>query len=94
MSRIYFTSKRGNIPRERVDPWKHEDRPSPGCESQLLSRTLRCGDHDRTVSGVRIVNGINKYVTETSEEIPVASVENRGTAKLVAKAQTTTQSLL
>ena len=40
---------------------------------------------DRTVSWVRIVNGINKYVTETSEEIPVASVENRGTGKLVAK---------
>ena len=30
---------------------------------------------DRTVSSVRIVNGIHKYVTETSEEIPVASVE-------------------
>ena len=28
---------------------------------------------DRTVSWVRIVNGINKYVTETSEEILVAS---------------------
>ena len=36
---------------------------------------------------VRIVNGINKYVTETSEEIPVASVENRGTGKPVAKAK-------
>ena len=42
---------------------------------------------DRTVSWVRIVNGINKYVTETSEEIPVASVENRETGKLVAKAK-------
>ena len=42
---------------------------------------------DRTVSWDRIVNGINKYVTETSEEIPVASVENRGTGKLVAKAK-------
>ena len=42
---------------------------------------------DRTVSWVRIVNGINKYVTETSEEIPTASVENRGTGKLVAKAK-------
>ena len=42
---------------------------------------------DRTVSWVRIVNGINKYVTETSEEIPVASVENRGTGKPVAKAE-------
>ena len=79
-------------PRERVDSWKHEDRPSLGCESLLSSRTLRCGDHDRslfrdrTVSWVRIVNGINKYVTETSEEIPVASVGNRGAVKPVAKA--------
>ena len=42
---------------------------------------------DRTVSWVRVVDGINKYVTETSEEIPVASVENRGTRKPVAKAR-------
>ena len=42
---------------------------------------------DRTVSWVRIVNGINKHVTETSEEILVASVENRGTGKPVAKAK-------
>ena len=42
---------------------------------------------DRTVSCVRIVNGINKHVTETLEEIPVASVENRGTGKPVAKAK-------
>ena len=41
---------------------------------------------DRTVSGVRIVNGINKYVTETSEEILVTSVENRGVWKPVVKA--------
>ena len=45
---------------------------------------------DRTVPWVRIVNAINKNVTETSEEIPFASVENRGTGKLVAKGQTTT----
>ena len=42
---------------------------------------------DRTVSWVRIVNGISKYVTETSEEVPVTSVENRGTGKPVAKAK-------
>ena len=41
----------------------------------------------RTVSWVRIVNGINKYVTETSEEVSVASVDNRGTGKPVAKAK-------
>ena len=41
---------------------------------------------DRTVSWVRIVNGINKYVTETSEEILVASVGDRSTGKPVEKA--------
>ena len=33
------------------------------------------------------MNKINKYVTETSKEIPVADVENRGAGKLVAKAK-------
>ena len=42
---------------------------------------------DRTVSWVRILNGINKYVTETSEEIPVESVEYVRTRKPVAKAK-------
>ena len=42
---------------------------------------------DRTVSWVRIVNGINKYVTETSGEILVANVENRGAGKPLAKAK-------
>ena len=42
---------------------------------------------DRTVSWVRIVNGINKYVTETSKEILVANVENRGAGKPLAKAK-------
>ena len=37
---------------------------------------------DRTVPWVRIVNGIVKYVTETSEEIPVASVENHDQSRL------------
>ena len=41
---------------------------------------------DRTVSWVRILKGINKHVTETAEEILIASFENRGTGKLVAKA--------
>ena len=43
---------------------------------------------DRTVSWVRIVNGINSYVTETSEEILVESIELVRTGKLVAKAKT------
>ena len=40
---------------------------------------------DRTVSWVRIVKGINKYVTETSENISLASVKLRVPGKLVAK---------
>ena len=47
MSRVHLTPKWGNIPRERVDSWNHKDRPSPGCEGLLTSRTLRCWDHDR-----------------------------------------------
>ena len=46
---------------------------------------------DRTVSWVRIVNGINKYVTETSEEIPIASVENGGTRETCREGKTTTK---
>ena len=42
---------------------------------------------DRTCSWVRIVNGINKDVTGTSEEIVVASVGKRSTGQLVAKAR-------
>ena len=42
---------------------------------------------DRTVSWGRIVDGINKYVTETSEEILSASVGHRGTGKPVANAK-------
>ena len=40
---------------------------------------------DRTSSWVRIVNGINKYVAETSEEILVASVGKRSTGQPAAK---------
>ena len=38
------------------------------------------------MSWVRVVNGIDKYVTETSEEIPVESIELVRTWTLVAKA--------
>ena len=42
---------------------------------------------DRTVSSYRIVNGINKYVTDASETISLESVEHRVTGNLVAKAR-------
>ena len=43
---------------------------------------------DRTVSWVRILNGINKYVTETTEKTPTENVELFiSTGKFVAKAK-------
>ena len=42
---------------------------------------------DQTVSWVRIVNGMNKYVTETSEEIPIESVQLVRTGEPEAKAR-------
>ena len=43
---------------------------------------------DQTVSWVRFVNGINKYVTETSEERSIESVQLEiSTEKPVAKAK-------
>ena len=42
---------------------------------------------DRTVSWVRIVNGFDKYVTETSETSSLGNVEHRVTGKPVAKAK-------
>ena len=42
---------------------------------------------DGTASWVRIVNGIHKYVTETSETLALENVEHRVTGKLVAKAK-------
>ena len=42
---------------------------------------------DSTVSWVRIVNGIDKYVTETSETISLENVEHGVTWKPVAKAK-------
>ena len=43
---------------------------------------------DQTVSWVRIVNDINKYVTETSDEISIENVDLFiSTGKLVAKAK-------
>ena len=62
-----------------MDPWKHEGRY--GVEIKIESLF-----GDKTCSWVGIVNGINKYVTETSEEINVASVGEKSTGKLVAKA--------
>ena len=42
---------------------------------------------DRTVSWVRIVNGINNYLTKTSETMSLENVEHRVTGKPAAKAK-------
>ena len=42
---------------------------------------------DLTVSWIRIVNGIKKFVTETSQEIPTGSVQLVRTGELVANAK-------
>ena len=50
---------------------------------------------DRTVSWIHMVNGINKYVTETSEEIPIENVELfMSTGKLVAKVKSKPKSFV
>ena len=93
MSRVHITSKWRVIPSERVDSWKHKDWPSLGCEGPLSSRTwlrwyfLNLYFETEQFSWVRIVNGINKYVSETSEEISTESNEHGCTGQLVAKAK-------
>ena len=58
--------------------YRHEERY---CIAIMIEPSFR----DQTVSWVRIVNGINKYVTETSEEMSTESVDLFiSTGKLVA----------
>ena len=93
MSAVYFTSKRRSIPSERVDSWKRVQRPGLGCEGLHSSKSLRYRNHgqipvSRQNSFLgRIVNGIDKYVTETSETISLGNVEHRVTGKPIAKAK-------
>ena len=49
---------------------------------------------DKTCSWVKIMNGINKYVTEMSEETHVESIGEKGTRKPVAKARPQPRCLL
>ena len=87
MSRIHSISKSWHIPTEMVDLFKHQDRPSLGCDTLSSRRTLLHWYHDRIVVWrldgfvVRIVNGVNKYVTETSEEIPSVRILIRPSAQ-------------
>ena len=65
-----------HLEQERVDNRKYENRPGLGCEGL-----------ETESSWVRIVNGINIYVTETSETISLENAEHRATGRLVAKAR-------
>ena len=47
MSRVHLASKWSIISSERMDPWKHEDRSSSGCDGLLSPRALRCWHQDR-----------------------------------------------
>ena len=95
MSRVHTTSRRHIIQSERMESWEHEDRSSSGGGSQLPSRSLRNRDHDQllvwlwTRSWVMIVNGMNKYVTEMSEETQEDCTDDIGdsTGRPVSKAR-------
>ena len=62
-----------------MDPWKHEVKVCYHQGRYGVEIMIEPLSRDRTVCWVRIVNGINKHGTETSEEIPVASVGERTT---------------
>ena len=93
--REYTQPRNLKTSRPRVDSFEYENRPSLGCENLVFTKDVYCIDimieslcKDQTVSWVRIVNGINKYVTETSEEIPIENVQLFiSTGRLVAKAK-------
>ena len=75
----------------RVDSWKHENRHSLGCEGLFSSRTLLYWYHHwikisrRNSFLVSCRERNQEYVTGTSEEIPVESIELVRAGKPVAK---------
>ena len=101
MSRVHTTSRQPIVQSERMDPSEHEDRSSLGGGSWSSSRPSRNRDQGRhgieimiesifgdgTCSWVMIVNGINKYVTQMTEEPQEDHIDYIGdcTGKPVAK---------
>ena len=82
MSRIHTTAKSDNIP---TRGWiRSNTKTGPALDVKIypyegrycIVIMIESLFRDRRVSWVRIVNGINKYVSETSEEI---SIEKRST---------------
>ena len=88
----FFASKWWIIPGEGMDPWKHEDRSSLGGVVLLPIITSRCRNQDRIpIWWQNLLLGSDRewdqHVTETSEQIHVASVGEKSTGNLVAKAR-------
>ena len=57
------------------------------CLIKIVTVLIESLFRDGTASWVRIVNGINKYVTETTETISLENAEHRAAGRLVAKAR-------
>ena len=91
---VYVASKRRSIPSERGGfSETRESARSWTWRSAFIKKRygieimIESLFRDGTASWVRIVIGVNKYVTETSETISFENVEHRVTGKLVAKAK-------
>ena len=89
MSRVYLTSKWGIFPRWRIRGNTRSAQFSMlvGSHQGRYGVEIKTPIWWQTCSWVRIVNGINKYVTETSETICFERVEHRVIGKPFAKAR-------
>ena len=91
----FFASKWWIIPGEGMDPWKHEDRSSLGGVVLLPIITSRCRNQDRIpIWWQNLLLGSDRewdqHVTETSEQIHVASVGREEHRESCCEGQTTT----
>ena len=75
MSRIHITSRWRLIQSKRMDPWKHEDRSSVGCNSQLPPRPLRNRDQNQLLVGRRI--SISGYDLRRIQQIRDGNVRRK-----------------
>ena len=86
-SRVHITSRQRIFQSERMDPREHEDRSSSGQSRHGIENMIESILGDGTCSWVMIVHGINKYVTEMTEETQEDHIDYIGecTRKPVAK---------
>ena len=93
MSRVHITSKPRIFSYQRTHPWKHEDRPVLDvkiCYHQIrycVEIIIESLLGEKTVSRVLIISGINKYVNETAETIPIQSIGTSCAGKLAARSE-------